>query len=271
MDFPSNSPGAADTGQSSEQISLFARSRVPDLSIIVPCLNEEENIAVILSKLRDVLSGSDISAEVIVVDDQSDDKTFERAKAFAASVKGIMQIEVIRRPLRRRGYGAAVRYGVANSIGKYCIFVSADAVDPINLIPLFFRRMEAGFDLVQCSRYLQQGDDVTIPFKYKFYQFFYRFGVRTFLGENVRDSTYAFKMFKRADALGVGLTQNRFSISPEITFKVMLNQGRIEHVPAGQGIRTAGTSKFFFRKEAFGYSYVLLRALLHRTGLILWF
>ncbi len=242
-----------------------------DLSIVVPCLNEEENIVPILEQLRAVLTGIDFVAEVVVVDDMSDDRTFELAMQFAAQARQAMRISVVRRQLHRRGYGAVVRYGVASAVGRYCIFVSADAVDPINLIPEFYRRMESGAAMVQCSRYLHRDDAHTIPFKYKFYQFFYRLGVRWLLGIAILDSTYAFKMFRRVELLGVGLTQNRFSISPEITFKVLLNGGRIDYVAAGQGIRTKGVSKFYFRKEAIGYMYVLARAFLHRTGFILWF
>jgi glycosyltransferase involved in cell wall biosynthesis len=243
----------------------------PDLTIVIPCLNEEENIVLILDRLVGVLDGHGISTEIIVVDDQSDDRTFLAAEATAKRHADKLSIRVVRRPLHRRGYGAAVRWGVAHGTAKYCIFVSADGVDPVELIPDFYSRMEAGATLVQCSRYLVKSDAATIPFKYKFYQFFYRFGVRFALGHFIADSTYAFKMFRRIDLLGMGLKQNRFSISPEITFKTLLIGGRVEYVAAGQGTRQIGASKFYFRREAFGYGYVLLRAWLHRTGLAFWF
>jgi glycosyltransferase involved in cell wall biosynthesis len=242
-----------------------------DLTVVVPCLNEQENIHMILGALCDVLGNAPFRYEIIVVDDQSDDRTFELANSFAKTVKDKVCIRVLLRPLHRRGYGAVVRYGTAHGRGKYCVFVSADAVDPIQHIPEFYCRMETGADLVQCSRYLRPGEAATIPFKYKFSQFFFRLALRTLVGANIRDSTYAFKMFNRAEVLSMGLTRNRFSISPEITLKVLLAGGRIDFVAAGQGIRERGVSKFKFLKEASGYIYILLRAWLHRMNLIYWF
>jgi glycosyltransferase involved in cell wall biosynthesis len=242
-----------------------------DLTIVVPCLNEEENIEFILSALCDVLKAAPFRYEIIVVDDISDDKTYELALRFADGLQDKSLIRVLRRPLHRRGYGAVVRYGAAHGYGRYCMFVSADAVDPIQHIPEFYRRMEAGAALVQCSRYTNPDEAATIPFKYKFYQFFFRLFLRVLLGMTLRDSTYAFKMFRRPEMLALGLTRNRFAVSPEITLKAFLSGGHIELLAAGQGIRQRGVSKFNFFKESSGYIYVLLRAWFHHLNIIYWF
>jgi hypothetical protein len=164
-----------------------------------------------------------------------------------------------------------VRYGAAYGEGRYCIFVSADAVDPVHLLPSLYGEMERGAVLAQCSRYIRSGDDRTIPFSYKFFQFFFRIGVLIALGQKIPDSTYAFKMFRRREMLGVGLSSNRFNISPEITFKSILIGGEVSYVPGAQGVRQGGASKFVFYKEGVGYGYCLLRAFLHRLGLVYWF
>jgi glycosyltransferase involved in cell wall biosynthesis len=242
-----------------------------DLTIVVPCLNEAENISEILSLIRDVIISQPFRTEIIVVDDQSEDGTVQQARKWADTKGSDCLVSVIQRPLNRRGYGAVVRYGVAYGTGRYCIFVAADAVDPIELIPRFYDEMERGASMVQCSRYLNAGDDSTIPFSYKFNQFFYRIGVKIALGQYIADSTYAFKMFQRREMLGVGLSQNRFSISPEITFKSILCGGKIVYVPGKQGTRLRGVSKFAFRKEGPGFGYCLIRAFLHRLHLVYWF
>jgi dolichol-phosphate mannosyltransferase len=125
--------------------------------------------------------------------------------------------------------------------------------------------------VVQCSRYETKDDSQTIPMSYKFYQFFYRSLVKSIFGEKVNDSTYAFKVFNRADAIALGMTSNRFSISPEITFKAMLSGKRVEFVKGAQGVRKAGLSKFKFMKEGPGFIYCLARAALHKTGIAFWF
>jgi len=242
-----------------------------DLTIVIPCLNEAENVIGILNNVRDAVRKQPFSAEIIVVDDKSDDATFELASQWGAENRAVIMVRVIRRSLHRRGYGAVVRYGAAHGIGRYCIFVSADAVDPIHLIPQLYEEMEKGAILAQCSRYIQAGDDHTIPFKYKFFQFFFRIGVRLALGQYIPDSTYAFKMFRRRETLGVGLSQNRFSISPEITFKSILMGGTVRYIAGAQGVRERGVSKFIFRKEGLGFGYCLIRALLHKSKLVYWF
>ncbi|MCG2595606.1 glycosyltransferase family 2 protein [Ramlibacter sp. XY19] len=246
------------------------RQRV-DLTIVIPCLNEQENITSILDQVRDLVTAQSFTSEIVVVDDQSDDSTVEYAKRWGKEWGHKCRMTLITRPLRRRGYGAVVRYGVAHGTGRYCIFVSADAVDPIQMIPRMYEKMEQGCVMVQCSRYLSEGDASTIPFKYKFFQFFFRRGVRIALGQKIPDSTYAFKMFRRREMMGVGLSQNRFSISPEITFKSILTGGEVAYLAGAQGTRERGVSKFIFRKEGPGFLYCLLRAFLHRHNLIYWF
>lgn len=255
---------------SSENMGALINDPI-DLTIVIPCLNEAENIIGILDSLREVVIKQSFSTEIVVVDDKSDDNTYNLAILWGEKNKDAIMVRVIRRSLHRRGYGAVVRYGAAHGVGRYCIFVSADAVDPIHLIPQLYEEMEKGAILAQCSRYLQAGDDSTIPFKYKFFQFFFRRGVRIALGQHIPDSTYAFKMFRRREMLGVGLSQNRFSISPEITFKSILMGGDIKYVAGAQGTRVYGVSKFVFRKEGIGYGYCLIRALLHRYKLAYWF
>jgi glycosyltransferase involved in cell wall biosynthesis len=241
-------------------VTLDRHTPSVDLTIVIPCLNEADNIQLILDQVRSVIVGQPFLAEVVVVDDMSSDRTLALATEWAATHGADCRVSVVQRPLHRRGYGAAVRYGVAHGIGRYAIFVSADSVDPIQLIPEMYEKMEQGFILAQCSRYSKPGDDSTIPFKYKFFQFFFRIGVRVALGQRIADSTYAFKMFQRREMLGVGLTQNRFNISPEITFKSVLRGGRIAYLPGAQGTR-----------ERVGFGYCLLRAFLHRRNVIYWF
>jgi dolichol-phosphate mannosyltransferase len=253
----------SDVGKSSE-------SEI-DLTIVVPCLNEVENIVGTLDNIYSTLKDQSFTYEIIVVDDISEDATFAVASEWASEHQGLVPVKVIQRSLHRRGYGAVVRYGTAYGSGRYCIFVSADNVDPVHLIPQMYIEMENGAILAQCSRYIRTGDDSTIPFSYKFYQFFFRIGVRLAIGYSIPDSTYAFKMFRRRELLGVGLSSNRFNISPEITFKSILIGGEVSYIPGAQGVRKGGKSKFIFHKEGLGYGYCLIRAFFHRHGIIYWF
>lgn len=247
-----------------------SRSIDPELTIIVPCLDEEDNVPITLDHLKQVLNDAGVrSFEILVLDDASTDETFARSVAYAAN-NPELNVGAYRRPEPRRGYGAIVRHGVAYGRGKFCVAVSGDGVDPVELIPSMLEKAREGADLVQCSRYHDPAHASTIPWSYKFLQRCWRLCIRLGTGQQFPDSTYAFKMFRRSDALSRGITSNGFSIGAELFFKTYLANGRITYVLSPQGTRRHGQSKFFFRREFFGFSYVLLRVVLHRTG-ILWF
>ena len=242
----------------------------PLLSVIIPCLDEEDNVCDVLRDVTAVLIGAGINYEVIVVDDQSTDATRPRAELWAKEHPD-RNISVIYKDLHRRGYGAAVKYGLAFAKGEYVIFVSADLVDPINLIPQMYLELQKGCDVAQVSRYLEKANSNTIPLSYKFFQFFYRIGVRVALGKYIPDSTYAFKMFRRAKILAMGVASNRFNISPEIMFKSILAGLNVRFISGSQGVRVGGVSKFKFHKEGIGFGMCLIRAWMHRNRIIFWF
>lgn len=248
-----------------------------DLTVVVPCLNESESVREILDSIFSVFSHFRWTYEVIVIDDSSDDDTYQEAESWfeehGISSNGLpRQGYVLRRDLKRRGYGAAVRYGAAHGLGEYCIFVSADGVDPIGQIDHMLQIANLHeSSIVQVTRYVSKEDSTTIPLIYKFFQFFFRAFVRVIFGKTVTDSTYAFKLFRRAEALALGMTQNRFSLSPELTFKALLAGKRVDFVRGSQGVRTKGESKFQFIKEGPGFLYCLTRAALHKARVSYWF
>ena len=249
---------------------LIGQGNMPELSIIVPCLDEEDNVQITLDLIGDVLRNANITSfEILVLDDASTDQTFQRSVDYASSHPDLY-VHTFHRKEPRRGYGAIVRHGVAYARGTFCVPVSGDGVDPVVLIPEMLEKARAGADLVQCSRYHRSGDRKTIPITYKVLQLGWRWSVRMITGQKLPDSTYAFKMFRRVDALSYGITANGFSVGPEIFFKVLLGGGTIDYVLSGQSVRRHGKSKFIFRREFFGFSYVLARVLLHRVG-VLWF
>ena len=87
----------------------------------------------------------------------------------------------------------------------------------------------------------------------------------------MRDPTCSFKLVDRTFIQAIGVRSNNLSIIPEISFKVMLTGGRIVPVPGRQSFHDRGISQFHFLRESSSYAYVLLRAGLHRLGLLAWF
>lgn len=266
----SDSAGSEAAAEPAGVVPYEGDAGVPELTILVPCLDEEDNVQITLDQIGNVLREHDVTDfEILVLDDASSDRTFAHSVAYAEAHPEL-HVRASRRHEPRRGYGAIVRHGLAHGRGTFCVPVSGDGVDPVELIPAMLARAREGFDLVQCSRYHDPQHARTIPWSYKSLQYCWRFAIRLITGQRFPDSTYAFKLIRRADALSRGITSNGFSIGAELFFKTYLAEGRIAYVNSPQGTRRHGRSKFRFRREFFGFSYVLLRVLLHRTG-ILWF
>lgn len=243
---------------------------MPELSVIMPCFDEEPTLRFAVEQLNDVVTQGSLDAELIILDDESGDDTLTVATSLIEEYPSL-RIRVFHRVRRRRGFGAVARYGIAHAIGRYCVFVSADGADPIHLLPEFVRHLRGGAQHVQCSRYVRPEDAHTVSAKYRLYQSVYRWLVRRLLGQDIRDTTYGFRAFDRVYLQALGVTSNRFNLCPEITFKVLLSGGRTEYVPGHPtAFQTGGSTKFQLPHETFGYLYVLFRAALHRVGL-LWF
>lgn len=243
---------------------------MPELSIIMPCLNEEATLPIAVEKLNEVVVYASLNVELIILDDESEDNTL-RVAADLIEKYPFLHIRVFHRVRRQRGFGAVVRYGLAHATGRYCVFVSADGLDPVELLPEFVKRLRAGAQHVQLSRYIRPEDTETVPRKYRLYQAIYRRLIRILLGQEIKDSTYGFRAFDRIYVQALGTISNRFSICPEITFKVMLSGGQLDYVP-GHPVpyKGGGSTKFQLPRESWGYLHVLFRAWLHRFGLY-WF
>jgi glycosyltransferase involved in cell wall biosynthesis len=240
-----------------------------ELSIIIPSFNEADNLPLLLEELNQVCVENNLDVEVIVSDDASEDETLKVAVGLQMQYPDL-HLRILHRNAPRRGYGAVVRYGLAHATGHFAAILAADGQNPVRLLPEMLSQARKGAQLVQCSRYSQPGDDQDVPPLFKLYQIVYRTSVRVLLGQSLPDSTYGFKLFDRVLVMALGVTSNRFNLSPEITFKVLLAGGKVVFVPGKRGARKAGESKFKLYRELDGYLLVLLRAWLHRLG-ILWF
>ena len=90
------------TEQLSPAFNVSKRTDI-DLTIVIPCLNEEENLLPVLDQVRSVLVNQRFVSEIIVIDDMSDDQTLAVAMQWAKSAGLDLRVSVIQRQLRRRG------------------------------------------------------------------------------------------------------------------------------------------------------------------------
>lgn len=243
-----------------------------EMTIVVPCYCDEKVLPETIYALNHVVGLHSMNVETLIIDDKSTDGTLKVAKQLIQEYPAL-HIRVFARNVRFRGFGSMVRYGLAYAEGRYCALISSDGFDPAELLPEFLKKLRTGCQLVQCSRYMREEDARSVSLRFRVFQRIYRFATRVLLGVRITDTTNGFRAFDRNYVQALGTSSNRFNVCPEITFKVLLSGGKIEHIP-GREVKNPqqneGTSKFKLRAEFLGYAFVLFRAALHRRG-IAWF
>jgi len=113
-----------------------------DVSVVIPCLNEEENIEACVIQALEAMASAGISGEVVVADNASEDRSAELATAAGA--------RVVRE--ERRGYGSAYLAGFAAARGRYILMGDADLTYDFNEIPRFVKHLDEGAELVMGDR-----------------------------------------------------------------------------------------------------------------------
>jgi glycosyltransferase involved in cell wall biosynthesis len=110
----------------------------PSVSVVIPCLNEAENIEACVTGALSALAQMGVAGEVVVADNDSEDDSARLAREAGA----IVVVE------RRRGYGSAYLAGFAASKGRYIVMADADLTYDFNEIPRFVSALDEGAEMV---------------------------------------------------------------------------------------------------------------------------
>ena len=115
-----------------------------ELTVVMPCLNEAETLAVCVDKALAALRDNDIVGEVVVADNGSTDGSQQIAAEHGARVIAV--------PVR--GYGAALNAGIAAAHGRFVLMADADDSYDFAHIPRFLAELRKGADLVMGNRFM---------------------------------------------------------------------------------------------------------------------
>ena len=118
------------------------RTAAFEVSVVIPCLNEAENIEDTVTRSLEVLAAAGLNGEVVVADNGSEDGSADLARAAGA--------RVVDEP--RRGYGSAYLAGFAAARGEYIVMLDADMTYPFDEIPRFVQELRDGAQLVMGDR-----------------------------------------------------------------------------------------------------------------------
>ena len=203
------------------------------ISVVIPCLNEEEAVGAVVDQAWEGIRQSGRDGEVIVVDNDSSD----RSAAVAADHGATVVTE------KRRGYGSAYLAGLANAHGEYIVMGDADETYPIAELGGFVDRLEEGNDLVLGSRFQGKIHGGAMPWLNR------RVGnpiltglLNLFFGVKVSDAHCGMRAVRR-DALGVlDLHSTGMEFASEMVFKAYRRGLRVSEIPIDYFPRT-GESK----------------------------
>ncbi|MDA1091605.1 MAG: glycosyltransferase family 2 protein [Proteobacteria bacterium] len=186
------------------------------VSIVIPCFNEEKTLEFLVER---VLASDTCGLEkgIIIVDDKSQDSSFDKASALSAAHP---EISVFKHEINR-GKGAAMRTGFENAKGDIVIVQDADLeYDPGEYFKLLKPIIDGEADVVYGSRF-RGGDSHRVLY------FWHSIGNRflTLLSNmmtdlNLTDMETCYKVFRRDILNKITLTEDRFGFDPEITAKV---------------------------------------------------
>src|SRR6266404_4326385 len=193
----------------------------PEVTVLMPCLNEAETLATCVRKALASLESLGIAGEVLIADNGSTDGSQEIATSLGARV---VQVE-------RKGYGNALMRGIARARGKYVIMGdSDDSYDFANLGP-FVEKLRDGYDLVMGNRFLGGIQPGAMPPLHRYLGNPVLTAVgRLFFKSTCGDFHCGLRGFKREAMLGLDLRTTGMEFASEMVVKSTLHKLRITEV-----------------------------------------
>ena len=226
------------------------------LSIIIPAYNEEMNIIPTLDELLTKLRPEGIPFEIIVVNDNCQDKTMSLVEE---KQKQAPEIVLINRTLPR-GFGRAIRSGLNHSTGDVIIPVMADLSDDPSDVIRYYRKIGEGFDCVFGSRFKKESNVTGYPKVKLIINRLVNRMLQVLFFTHHNDLTNAFKAYRSKVIKDImPLQACHFNITIEMSLSALIRKYRIASIPINWNGRTWGSSELKLRVMGRRYLATLLK------------
>lgn len=190
-----------------------------NVSIVIPAFNEEESIAAQIGGVQRVMDQTEWTYEVIVVDDGSTDKTAEQTARQGAKLISLSE---------NRGYGAALKAGIAKAESDLIVIIDADSTYPCEIIPELLGKAQQ-YDMVVAAR---TGDNVHVPYARRPAKWFLTHLAGYLAGQHIPDLNSGLRVLKKPLVKRFArILPSGFSFTTTITLALLCNDFRVMYVP----------------------------------------
>ena len=194
----------------------------PEVSVVIPCLNEEAAVAAVVADAWSGIERSGRTGEVIVVDNGSTDRSVELAEGAGARV--VYE--------SRRGYGSAYLRGLEEARGEYIVMADADGTYPLHDLPAFVDLLESGDDLVLGSRFKGKIHRGAMPWAHRWIgNPVLTFILNVFYGVRVSDAHCGMRAIRRSAVPRLELHATGMEFASEMILKASKRNLRVGEIP----------------------------------------
>jgi glycosyltransferase involved in cell wall biosynthesis len=197
----------------------------PELSVVMPCLNEADTLAIVIGKAQRAINDNGINAEIVIADNGSTDGSQEIARKLGVRVVAVDQ----------RGYGAALMGGINAARGTYVVMGDADDSYDWAEIPRFLAKLREGFDLVQGCRLETGGGTVkpgAMPFLHRWWgNPMFSALARWWFRTPIHDIHCGMRAFRRDMWLTLDQRCTGMEFASEMVIKATLFQAKTAEIP----------------------------------------
>jgi glycosyltransferase involved in cell wall biosynthesis len=222
MNIPkSASVGGMQANKMMESASSISDA-LPEISVVIPCLNEAETLATCIEKVKIAFSSNAIRYEVIVADNGSTDQSQEIAQQLGARLIHVPE----------KGYGNALMGGISQAKANFIIMGDADDSYDFTALMPFLEKLREGYDLVMGNRFLGGIKAGAMPFLHRYLGNPMLSGIgRLFFRTPIRDFHCGLRGFTKTAYDRMDLQTTGMEFASEMVVKASLLGMRITEVP----------------------------------------
>jgi dolichol-phosphate mannosyltransferase len=231
------------------------------LSVVMPAQNEEGSVGATVEGIVAVLEREEISYEIVVVDDGSEDSTGDVVRAIGAA-----NPRVRCHPSHyEKGFGMAIRAGLDVFEGDAVAIVMADASDDPEDLVRYHRVLEEGWDCAFGSRFLPGAQVHDYPWLKLTVNRLANWFIRILFRHRYNDTTNAFKAYRREVIETIQpLLSKHFNLTVEMPLKAMVRGHTYKVIPTNWTNRTSGEAKLAMKEMGSRYLFIVLYVWLER-------